>query len=455
MKKIIALLMVLIMVLGLVACGAKAPAADAPAADAPVADAPAADAPAVDAPAEESFEGKTLTIAFATGDTIDGYQAQIDAFCAEYGCEIEVEYLTGDATENANTLFLRAATGNLPDIFKLSSGQSIITNLDPETNLVDLAGQPFLENITDAYLDVVTDENGHVWSIPTETSNVAGVFYNKQVLADLGLEIPTTWAEFLETCQWLRDNTDMDPVIHPFDGAAGKQILYLAQYYYVQNEDPEFVYKYAAREMNLHESPAFMRGLTKLADLYNKGYQNRDPLSTSMENVATALVDGSAAFVICRTNLMSTMQTVAPENVNDIGFFPMPDEKAEDLGVAVWMPTGWYLSQTCEEQALALKFFEYLTSAEAVEAYCSKITPTGAFMLKTAVMPENVSVAVSEAQEWAAKSSSPVMEYFLNFKGRNLPDLVAMVGTGELTPDEAITMIEDDFKLNAEQNGVW
>ena len=53
MKKLIALLLALVMVLGLVACGnADAPAADAPAADAPAADAPAADAPA-DEPADE------------------------------------------------------------------------------------------------------------------------------------------------------------------------------------------------------------------------------------------------------------------------------------------------------------------------------------------------------------------------------------------------------------------
>ena len=43
MKKLIALLLTFVMVLGLVACGSSAPAADAPAADAPAADAPAAD----------------------------------------------------------------------------------------------------------------------------------------------------------------------------------------------------------------------------------------------------------------------------------------------------------------------------------------------------------------------------------------------------------------------------
>lgn len=53
MKKVLAILLALIMVLGMVACAAKEKT-DAPAADAPAADAPAADAPAADAPAEEA-----------------------------------------------------------------------------------------------------------------------------------------------------------------------------------------------------------------------------------------------------------------------------------------------------------------------------------------------------------------------------------------------------------------
>ena len=53
MKKLIAMLLALVMVLSLVACSSGQPAADAPAADAPAADAPAADAPAADAPAAD------------------------------------------------------------------------------------------------------------------------------------------------------------------------------------------------------------------------------------------------------------------------------------------------------------------------------------------------------------------------------------------------------------------
>ena len=45
MKKLIAMLLALALVLSLVACGASEPAAEAPAADAPAAEAPAAEAP--------------------------------------------------------------------------------------------------------------------------------------------------------------------------------------------------------------------------------------------------------------------------------------------------------------------------------------------------------------------------------------------------------------------------
>ena len=76
MKKLIALLLALVRVIGLVACGGeKAPAADAPAADAPAADAPAKDdAPAADAPAAAMTE-EDAAAAVAAGTMVEDAQA--------------------------------------------------------------------------------------------------------------------------------------------------------------------------------------------------------------------------------------------------------------------------------------------------------------------------------------------------------------------------------------------
>ncbi len=78
MKKIIAMLLALVMVLALCACGETAPAApktEEPAAEAPAAEAPAEEAPAAEAPAEEApadSEGKVLNI-YAWNEEFKGF----------------------------------------------------------------------------------------------------------------------------------------------------------------------------------------------------------------------------------------------------------------------------------------------------------------------------------------------------------------------------------------------
>ena len=89
MKKIIALLLVLVMVMGLIACGAAdAPAADAPVADAPAADAPAADAPAADAPAADGFKVAISLAEYNEWNKL--YEAVIAQKCEEWGWTYEI-----------------------------------------------------------------------------------------------------------------------------------------------------------------------------------------------------------------------------------------------------------------------------------------------------------------------------------------------------------------------------
>ena len=403
---------------------------------------------------EPSYKGRSITVTFESSENNDAYQAEIDAFCAKYGCDVDVEILSADAKEANNTLFLRAATGNLPDILKMSVG-SLANNLDPENNIQDLADYPFIDNLVDGFKDAASGANGQIWAVPTNTANVAGVFYNKEVLKELNIELPKTWDEFIDTCLWIKENTDLEPISNPYDGGAGKQITYLASYFYIRQENENFVDQYVAREINLHDSTALMDALNKIYQQWELGIQNEDPLSTSLEDSAIAICEGKAAFVICRTNIMSIVETASPEHLNDIGFFPLPGKDADARGVAVWMPQGWYMSSDSQDPELALLFLEFMTTPEAVDAYCSQITPTGAFMLKGVDLPDTVSTAVIEAQEWASTSSTPVMEYYLPFKGANLPNILAMLGTGEITPEVAVEQIEADFELNAIQNGYW
>lgn len=404
------------------------------------------------------FSGITLNIAHSTtGEVGDALQAQFDAFEEQTGCNIEVELLSSNSEESVYTLEVRAATGNLPDIFQSSIGAQM-ERLDPAANIYDLSGQDWIrENVASSYLDLVSDEEtGAVYCIPLTTSNVAGCFYNKQVYDELGLEIPTTWEDFLANCEVIKTTTDKIPVVTPYSDGAAAQIIFLSQYYYVWNEDPDFAQKYTNREIELHESDTYMRGLNKLYDLYSNGYQSDDPLAVSFEQSAMDLANGDAVMTFSRTNLMSTMETVAPDQVDNIGFFPLPDESSDVRGVATWMPVAWCMSANVdpEKEACALALMEYLTTEEAIEAYCGVSIPTGAFMLNNVTLPDTISEAAKEAQEWVAEASTSVMEYSCDIKGANMVTILQMLETGEYTPEEAIAEIEKDNEIDAQQKGI-
>jgi len=100
MKKLLALLLALVMVVGLVACGNNdAPAAEAPKADAPAADAPAADAPAADAPAAEK-KVKVGLISFNEATESSALIANGVREAAEkYGVELVTADINGDQSQ--------------------------------------------------------------------------------------------------------------------------------------------------------------------------------------------------------------------------------------------------------------------------------------------------------------------------------------------------------------------
>lgn len=458
-KKLLAVLLSALMLLGTASC-TKSAAPDADNSEKSSSSATTSEAPVSgegEGAGEASYSGITLNVAHgSTGDVSDAFDAQFAAFEQLSGCVVEIEHLSSNADEIESVIQVRAATGNLPDVWQNSVGAKL-QNISPQENIYDLSGQSWIGNLADGFREIVTDkQTGSVWAIPSITSNVAGVFYNKNVYNELGLEIPTTWEIFLANCETIKSGSEIMPCASPYSTPSGVQILFLAQYYYVQNENPDFANQYTAKEIELHESPAYLRGMSKMYDLYEKGYQDVDPLSLSFEDASVQLAEGKTAMLVCRTNVMATVQELAPDAIDNIGFFPLPDEDSSNQGVATWMPTGWVMSKNvpAENEACSLALLEYLTTGEAIDVYCTKTIPTGAFMLNGVDLPDNVAPAVVEAQAWVSKASTPVMEYFCDIKGSNMATILQMLGTGDYTPDDAVKEIEQDNAIDARQKNI-
>ena len=132
MKKLLALLLALVMVLGMVACGAKTDAPAGEPADAPAADAPAADA-AGDIPAAEDVEQAektnedaiTVTYFCTIGAYLDLLASEIDKWNAGEGAEKGVYIdLTSNINDGSSAVEMQMQAGNHWDLMDGAANQS-------------------------------------------------------------------------------------------------------------------------------------------------------------------------------------------------------------------------------------------------------------------------------------------------------------------------------------------
>ena len=196
MKKIIALLLALAMVMSLAACAASESAAT----EAPKADAPAA---APEAPAAEA-----TTIKVAAIETAYGSQVWADvaaAFEAETG--IKVELTTDKNLEDVLTGPMQ--NGEFPDVVHLATGrpaglteQLVKANaLHPLTNTLSLTIPGETVKVSEKIAGGFTDNNivapygdGVTYMAPMFYSP-CGLFYNAKLFEEKGWTVPTTWDE--------------------------------------------------------------------------------------------------------------------------------------------------------------------------------------------------------------------------------------------------------------------
>ena len=208
MKKIIAMLLAVVVVLGLAACGgssAPAPAAtQAPAAT----EAPAAPA-ATEAPAAKPV---TLNIVTSYGGD-DGNRANFEAAIASYEAETGNKINDGSATSNEEwkaKVLTDFETGSEPDVlffFTNADAEPFIT-ADKVVSIDEIRAEfpDYATNMKDSMLAVASD--GKNYAVPS-SGFWENMFVNKSVLDACGIEVPGpdyTWDQFIADCEVILEN---------------------------------------------------------------------------------------------------------------------------------------------------------------------------------------------------------------------------------------------------------
>jgi len=397
----------------------------------------------------------TLSFLVPSGEeNVARAQSLVKAFeAANPDIKIDIDTRPGGA-EGDNLIKTRLATGEMSDVFQYNSG-SLFQAINPQQNLVDLSGEPWQADVQDIFKKVVTAPDGTLRGAPIGTGMGGGIYYNKKIYSDLGLQVPKTWAEFMANNAKIKAAGKI-PVIQTFKDTWTSQLFVLGDFFNVNVAEPDFATKFTANQAKFATSPAAMKGFEHQADVFKAGYLNEDFGAATYDDGLRKLATGEGAHYPMLTFAIGAIKTTYPEHIDDVGFFAMPGDDAAKNGLTVWMPDGLYISGSSEHIDAAKTFAAFVASPAGCEAQTAALGATGPYMVKGCSLPKDVPGAVADLLPYFGENgaASPALEFVSPVKGPSLEQITVEVGSGIRSPADGAALYDEDVKKQAQQLGL-
>lgn len=367
--------------------------------------------------------------------------------------KIELETRPGGA-EGDNLVKTRLATGEMTDVFLYNSG-SLFQAINPTQNLVDLTNEPWQADVLDSFKQVVTAPDGTIRGAPIGAAMGGGILYNKPIYAELGLSVPKSWAEFMANNEKIKAAGKV-PVIQSFGATWTSQLFVLGDFFNVQAAEPNFAADYTANKAKYATTPAAMKGFERQEEIFKAGYLNEDYAAATFEDAVVKVATGEGAHYPMLTFAVGTIGELAPENVNDVGFFAIPGDDAASNGLTVWMPAGLYIPQSTKNLEAAKKFVAFAASIPGCDSQTSAGGATGPYLVKGCTLPDDVPPVVSDLLPYFQQdgTTAPALEFVSPIKGPALEQITVEVGSGIRSAADGAALYDEDVRKQAQQLGI-
>ena len=303
MKKILALLLALCMIVALAACGeAKT------------------EEPKADAPAEgEEVVLKLWCIATESDANRPAYlQAIADYEASHPGVKIEMEAFENESYKTKiKAAMMGGDTEDLPDIFFSWSGAFLGEFVNAgRVQCLDENFKPYADKIPESMLSTTTYDGKH-YGVPT-TFNIVAMYANMDMLAEVGWDhVPQTYEDLIACCDALVAAGKI-----PF-GCAGMETWCVTEYLepiIIKSIGYEALDKIFAGEATWND-PDIAKAVDVLQEMINKGYFDPDGIALGNDEVKANFLAGKTAFY--QNGSWNTGEVAAASFKAGVGLFPL------------------------------------------------------------------------------------------------------------------------------------
>ena len=272
-----------------------------------------------------------------------------------------------------------------------------------------------------------------------------GMFVNKTVLADCGLEVPgpdTTWDEFMEMCETIKSK-GYTPI-----ACSLQEVPHYWFEFCILNQGDVAKHAEVPASGADEAGQRWVAGLNTLKEMYEKGYFPANTLTAGDADTFQMMADNKAAFAIdgsWKVGWFTGSEDAAGnvENIDDYTVTYVPgsgSRKATDIvgGISV----GYYITEKAwsdpEKRDAAVQFVEYMTTDDMVNKFAGGAPTALKSGLPEAADTDSLHAAAVTMFNGKTGMASAVQDA-LNQTARGvLFASVKDVVTGTLAPEEAI-----------------
>ncbi len=287
-------------------------------------------------------------------EALSALEEHIGSFEEESGIEVDVRTLPFDTLRTVLQTQLRSGEG--PDVFSYGSGPGFGGALI-EAELVQDLTEAYEERDWQVY-DFAKERvtvDGKTYGVPGELETI-GLFYNKDVFTELGLEEPQSLDELRAAADALKASGRTPFAVGDKEGWEGGHLLSMALSSAIGSEGMEQLF---AGERSW-DSPEVVSALNLWKEFDEAGYLPESPTSVDYDTSIAQFLSGDAAMIPTGSWLVGELDDNADF---EVGYIPFPGPDGPGIFTG-GLGSGPYVSAGTDNLEGALEFVDFLASEE-------------------------------------------------------------------------------------------
>jgi len=223
---------------------------------------------------------------------------------------------------------------------------------------VDLTDEPFMKMYNPTVLEKIKYK-GKNYTVPTGLSYYSGMFYNKKIFEQNGIQVPTTWSELISACEKLK-SAGVVPLGIGGKDSAGLNMLGVVQTLYPTAKDKQDLAKALYDGSAKLNEGKQLQVLKQVDQLYS--FAEPDFAGVSYATMTSDFVNGKFAMMSDGTWNTTTIQQAGGSNL-DFGYFPIPasDTAADNKFLGGKVELTLAVPSNAKNKTAAIEYLDFFT----------------------------------------------------------------------------------------------